>query len=202
MLFLLRRFGFLIAAALLLPPQANAQAPSGGAASAGRAAFRLCDAEGFMALNMGRNYMLGRRDRESVLPYVRGDEFGQKLALELFDRVDKGEVKHYADFAAEKLYDCARRQNMALPEPVAKAKICYARADIPFFLHADRQAGLDRPAAEEKTAARLKNRELYPPALIGAVAQAVYDGADAPDLRQLMGMVFWSCLQQDAARRS
>jgi hypothetical protein len=201
MLFIMRRFWFLVLAAVLLSSQAHAQAPSADVASPERAAFRMCDAEGFMALNIGRNYMLGKRDRESVLPYVRGDDFAEKLALELFDRVDKGEVKHYADFAAEKLYDCAQRQGMDLREPVAKAKICYARADIPFFLHGHRQAGLERPTAEARTSARLKNRDVYPPELIRAVGQAVYSGTDAPDLRKLMGMVFWSCLHNDAWKR-
>jgi hypothetical protein len=202
MRFIMRRFWFLALAALLLPPHVSAQAPSGGGASPSQgAAFRMCDAEGFMALNIGRNYMVSKRNRESVLKYVRGDDFAEKLALELFDRVDKGEVQHYADFAAEKLYSCAQRQHMDLQEPVAKATICYARADIPFFLHGDRQAGLDRPSAESRTSARLKNRDVYPSELIRAVGQAIYRDGDPPDLRKAMGMVFWSCLHNDAWKR-
>jgi hypothetical protein len=202
MLVLLRRFSPLVLAALLLPSLASAQAPPADGASASQgASFRMCDAEGFMALNIGRNYMLGKRDRESVLKYVRGDDFAEKLALELFERVDKGEVRHYAEFAAEKLYSCAQGQHMELRAPVAKASICYARADIPFFLNGDRQAGLDRPSAEARTSARLKNRDVYPSELIRAVAQSVYRDGEPPDVRRVMGMVFWSCLDSDPGKR-
>src|SRR3954469_4532705 len=135
---------FLAFAALSIPAFVAAQAPPAGASPKAVAAFRTCDAEGFMALNIGRNYMLGKRDRENVLPYVRGSAFAQALAYELFDRVDKGEIQHYADFATEKLQDCALREGMDLQVSMTKARTCYARTDIPFFLHGDLEAGETR----------------------------------------------------------
>ena len=136
---------------------------------------------------------------EAVLPYVQGSEFALRLARELFERVDRGELSHYADFAAEKLYACAVRERIDLQEPVANARICYARADIPFFMNGEKQAGVDRQAAVARTAAKLKNPNVYPHALIHAVGEAIYGGNY--DLRKLMGTVFWSCLHNDYWKR-
>ena len=192
----------LVLAAIWMPALVGAQAPAGDAPAQPSAAFRTCDTEGFMALNIARTYMAGGRKRDDVLPYVRGSAVGEGLALELFERVDKGEVKHYADFAAGKLQECAVREGMDLQEPAGKARICYARTDIAFFLDLDRQEGADRQSAEAKTSVRLKNREVYPSGLIQAVAEAVYAGRGAPeDLRRIMGTVFWTCFNKDAAKR-
>jgi hypothetical protein len=57
------------------------------------------------------------------------------------------------------------------------------------------------PSAESRTSARLKNRDVYPSELIRAVGQAIYRDGDPPDLRKAMGMVFWSCLHNDAWKR-
>ena len=138
---------------------------------------------------------------DDVLPFVSGSAVGEALALELFERVDKGEVKHYADFAAGKLLECAVREGMNLQEPAWKARICYARTDIAFFLDLDRQTGADRESAEAKTSARLKNREVYPSGLIQAVAESVYARGGSPeDLRRVMGTVFWTCFNKDASK--
>ena len=193
--------GFVLAA-IWTPVLVGAQAPAGDAPAQQSAAFRTCDTEGFMALNIARTYMAGGRKRDDVLPYVRGSAVGEGLALELFERVDKGEVKHYADFAAGKLQECAVREGMDLQEPAWKARICYARTDIAFFLDLDRQTGADRQSAEAKTSARLKNREVYPSGLIQAVAGVVYaEGGSPEDLRRAMGTVFWTCLNNDASKR-
>lgn len=191
----------LVLAAIWMPAWVGAQAPVGDAAAPQSAAFRTCDTEGFMALNIARTYMVGGHKRDDVLPYVRGSAAGERLALELFERVDKGEVKHYADFAAAKLQECAVREGLDLQEPASKARICYARTDIAFFLDLDRQTGADRQSAEANTLARLKNREVYSPGLVQAVAGAVYARGGTPeDLRRVMGMVFWTCLNNGASK--
>ena len=154
-----------------------------------------------MALNIARVYMAGGRKRDDVLPYVRGSAFGERLALELFEVVDSGEVKHYADFAAGKLQECALREAMDLQQPAWKMRICYARTDIAFFLDLDRKTGADRPSAEARTAERLSNREVYPSGLIQSVARAVYALEGSPEyLRRVMGSVFWTCLNSDASK--
>ena len=191
----------LVLAAIWMPALVGAQAPAGDAPAQPSAAFRTCDTEGFMALNIARTYMAGGRKRDDVLPFVSGSAVGEALALELFERVDKGEVKHYADFAAGKLLECAVREGMNLQEPAWKARICYARTDIAFFLDLDRQTGADRESAEAKTSARLKNREVYPSGLIQAVAESVYARGGSPeDLRRVMGTVFWTCFNKDASK--
>jgi hypothetical protein len=185
-----------------MPALVGAQAPAGDAPAQPSPAFRTCDTEGFMALNIGRTYMAGGRKRDDVLPSVRGSTVGEGLALELFEGVDKGEVKHYADFAAAKLLQCAVREGLDLKEPAWKARICYARTDIAFFIDLDRQTGADRPSAEAKTSERLINREVYPSALIRAIAESVYARDGSPeDLRRLMGNVFWICFDKDAPKR-
>ncbi len=154
-----------------------------------------------MALNIARVYMAGGHRRNDVLPFVRGSSYGERVALELFEGVDNGEVKHHADFAAGKLQECAVREAMDLQQPAWKMKICYARTDIAFFLDLDRKTGADRQAAEAKTAERLTNGEVYPSGLIQSVARAIYALEESPEyLQRVMGMVFWTCLNSDASK--
>ncbi len=191
----------LVLSAIWIPALVGAQAPTGIALAQQSAAFRTCDTEGFMALNIARVYMAGGRKRDDVLPYVRGSAFGERLALELFESVDNGELKHYADFAAGKLQECAVREVMDLQQPAWKMRICYARTDIAFFLDLDRKTGADRQSAETKTAERLTNREVYPSGLIQSVARSVYALEGSPEyLRRVMGAVFWACLNSDASK--
>lgn len=191
----------LVLSAIWMPALVWAQAPAGSAPAQQSAAFRTCDTEGFMALNIARVYMAGGRRRDDVLPYVSGSAFGQRVALDLFEGVDNGEVKHYADFAAGKLQECAVREAMDLQQPAWQMRICYARTDIAFFLDLDRKTGADRQSAEAKTAERLTNREVYPSGLIQSVARAIYALEGSPEyLRRVMGTVFWTCLNSDASK--
>lgn len=185
------------AAAMVSAILACAAMPAAASDEDAERTFRLCDSEGFMALNMGRNYMLGKRDKANVLPYLRADdEFAQDMAKELFRRVDAGEIRHYADFAAEKLHACSRREKMELTQPAEKTRLCYARADVPFFVGSDKEDGLSKSRAVAQTAKRLVDRALYPERLISVAADMLYD--DPPmDMRKAMGMVFWSCMNAE-----
>lgn len=165
--------------------------------SQAQTAFRLCDAEGFMALNIGRAYFLAGRRKESVLPYVAGDSFGEGLVSELSRRADAGELKHYADFATDKLYECANREHLQIEEPREKARICFARVDIPFFLHTDRQAGVTKEDSIQKLSRALNDPGVFPTQLISAVAEQVFTLQEPPPIRKLMGTVFWSCLYNE-----
>jgi hypothetical protein len=198
----MKLFRALVLAAIWMPAWVGAQAPAGDAPAQQSPAFRTCDTEGFMALNIARTYMAGGRKRDDVLSSVRGSAVGERLALALFEREDKGELKHYAVFAAGKLQECAVREGMDLQQPARKATICYARSDVAFFLDLDRQEGADQPTAEAKTSERMTNREVYPSSLIQAVARGVYAGKGTPeDLRRIMSTVFWACLNSDDAKR-
>lgn len=155
--------------------------------------FEICDSEGFMALNMARNYFMSHKNKDSVLNYTKSDAFLNDLAQTLFLRVDSGEIKHHADFAAETLYSCASREQMRLEKPMSMARICYARVDIPFFLSIDKNRGMAKADAIQKVSSVLENRTVYPEGLISAVADGAYETTATSQVRKLMGTVFWSC---------
>jgi hypothetical protein len=67
---------------------------------------------------------------------------------------------------------------------------------VAFFLHVERSQNVARQQAVSKVRARLTSHELYPVSLINQVAEAVYTPPQLPDLRQLMGRVAWTCINQ------
>lgn len=159
--------------------------------------FLICDAEGSTALAAGRTYFLNGKKKESVLSYVRSSGLDQNLAQELFQRVGTGEIIHYADFAVDKLYSCAEREGLTIGKPKEKARICYARVDIPFFLYLFMKEGINKKGAIDKTVATLKNRSVYPESLITAVADGIYPSASLKESHKIMGTVFWTCLYKN-----
>jgi hypothetical protein len=165
-------------------------------------AFEKCDAEGFLALNIARNYLLGGKKKQSVLPYISDNPLGQALFAELERRVAAGEFKqHYADFATDKLYTCADREGLSIGEPRSKTRICYARVDIPFFLYVDRQKEAPKEQAIRNTRRILPATDLYPQSLIEAVADQVYAARDGAQVKRLMGTVLWSCVYSDQLKK-
>jgi hypothetical protein len=194
---LARRF----AASLMLwtVASATAQPQPGGSA---QAAYRLCDARAFVAMNIARTYLLEGRNKELVLDAVKNHAWGQAMAQALFRRDETGELKHHAEFATDILYQCAIHEGVTVGAPKSTAQVCLARSDIAFYLHADRSRGLVRQEAVARTTARLTPRALYPTALVNAVAEAVYAPAELPELRQLAGKVVWACINSKPAPAS
>jgi len=167
-----------------------------------RESFRVCDARAFLALNITRNYLMSGRNKQSVLPYLSGDAAAEAMADEVFRRVEAGEIRHPGQMAADTLFRCAAEQKISVGAPRAQVSMCFVRTDIAFFLHVERSNGVVRQQAVSRVLARLTSRELYPTALVNAVAEAVYAPPQLPDVRQIMGTVAWSCINRAAAASS
>jgi hypothetical protein len=90
---------------------------------------------------------------------------------------------------------------MNLDKPKELVRLCFARVDIPFFLHTFRQQGLAKDVAITRVEAVLKDRALYTEPLIQAIAETAYADSPSGDARKLMGTVFWSCVYHDEWRR-
>jgi hypothetical protein len=164
-------------------------------------AFQKCDGEGFTALNIARNYLLGGKRREAVTPYIGEDTAGKAMLEELVRLVEANEIRHYVDFAAVKLYQCSRILGIPIGEPIDKARVCYARVDIPFFLHVDRQKGVPKEDAIRKVRKLLPDTKVFPQELIAAVADQVYETRNPAEVKKLMGTTFWSCLYRDQIKK-
>jgi hypothetical protein len=179
------------AAAAVAQPASRPQAPAGNM----RNAFQLCDARTFVAMGLARSYFTGGRQKEPVRSLVKNDPWGRETAETLFRLADAGTLQHHAEFAADVLVQCAVANVVQVGAPKNQVRLCLARTDVGFYLHADRTAGLVRQEAISRTAARLKPREVYPTALVNAVAEVVYRPEKIPDLRALTSRMLWSCIQ-------
>lgn len=164
-------------------------------ASPQQAAFRLCDARAFVALNMARTYLHDGKNRQQVLDAVKGNEWGSALAQELFRREESGQLRHHAEFAADVLVQCAINERVDVGATKPAVQLCFARSDIAHHLHNDRSAGLVRQEAVARTSAWLEPRSVYPTALVNAVAESIYAPVEPPSLRQAVGQMFWSCVR-------
>lgn len=176
---------------VLAQPASSPQSPSGNM----RKAFQLCDARTFVAMSLARAYLTGGRQKEPVLELVKNDPWGRDTAETLFRLADAGKLQHHAEFGADMLVQCAVANTVQVGAPKNQVRLCLARTDVGFYLHADRAAGLVRQEAISRTAARLKPREVYPTALVNAVAEAVYRPEKTPDVRALTSRMLWSCIR-------
>ena len=159
-------------------------------------AFRACDAHAFLALSIARNYLMSDRNRSMVMPHVEGSEIGRKMAEDLFDRVDRGEVRHPGQFAADTLFKCASDLKLRVGATQEHAATCFTRTDVAILLDVERSKGVERQKAVASVSSKLKARTLYPMSLIHQVAGAVYTPTKPPELRELMGWVAWGCINQ------
>lgn len=196
------RLGALIAAMLCLQgPTAMAQRASGtpaspaAPASAAQAAFKLCDARGFVAMNMARTYFATQRNRTQVLDMVKRNDWAQRQADVLFKMVDDGQLQHPAEFAADVLAQCAVSQGMVIGASRNQVRLCFARADVATQIHSDRKQGLPRDQAVSRAGEGFLPREVYPDSLLQGVADVVYAPKDLPDLRVLTSQLLWGCIR-------
>jgi len=187
---------WILALASMLGLHAASQAQPNDSA---RQAFRACDAQAFLALNMARNYLMSDRNRGLVAPLVEGSDIGRAMADELFDRVERGEIRHPGQFAADALFKCARDLKLRVGASKEHAAVCFTRTDVALLLHTERTKGTPRQKAVSDVVSKLTVRSLYPMSLISQVSDAVYTPPQAPDLRQLMGSLAWRCIHQRPA---
>ena len=143
---------------------------------------------------MARNYLRSDRNRALVMPQVEGSEIGRKMAEELFDRVERGEIRHPGQFAADTLFNCARDLKLRVGTSKEHAAVCFTRTDVAFLLHVERVQGTPRQKALANVSGKLTLRTLYPMSLIQQVAEAVYQPQKTPELQPLMGAVAWGCI--------
>ncbi len=173
---------------LLLAATASAQSTSSNAS------FKLCESEAFLSLNVARNYLLFGRQRENVLPYLSKAQFDQDLAQELFRRVEANEIRHHAQFAAEKLAACAMRTGQEFSRPKFVVESCFAKVDIPFFLFNSLEEKASKEDAVANAEKLLPNRDSYPAALIREVAERLYPSATLEQTQRTMRSLFWNCV--------
>jgi hypothetical protein len=161
----------------------------------------LCEAEGQLALHMARTYFMNGRKADQLLTSKTDSEANLQLVLELVEKVGSGEVKHYADFATERLYACAKRVDLVIDKPTYLARACYARVDIPHFLYLFKQTGSNKDAAISKVTSMLKDRNVYPESLIGIVADMVYTVPPQEPYERLLNRIFWTCLYNEEIKK-
>jgi hypothetical protein len=157
--------------------------------------FKLCESESFMALHMARNYMLiSKRDKSAVLNYIsRDDKYANAVAEEIFSGVDSGKIRHYADYAADRLLKCSQEQGMPITKSQDLLRMCFARVDIPFLLSAFKDQGLAKSEAINRATTALKDERQYPKPLITAVASQMYAPGQQASADRHMKQLFWSC---------
>jgi hypothetical protein len=182
--------------------QAEAPKPPAAPATEAREAFRVCDAQAFLALSMARNYLMTGRNRELVRPHVQGNPMGEAMAEEMYSQADAGQIGHPGQFAADVLFRCAADTKLRVGASRSHVAKCFTRTDVAFFLHGEREKGVVRQLAVSNVLKRLTVRDLYPTALVNSVAEAVYTPAKSPDLQRLMGALAWTCINQPPAAAS
>lgn len=183
------------AGAVLLAGCQSSPAPQSSSTQEMR--FQQCDLEGMRAFNIARQYIVLKDSKERILSYVGKSESGQAVVNDLVARADAKAVKHHAEYATEKLFACAEREQLNIGKSKSIVQTCYARADIPFFMVSGKAATPNKVDAVAKVGNILKDRTVYPLKLIEATATTVYDVSPAPDAQKLMGTVFWSCVYND-----
>jgi|GEM_PF-3010122 hypothetical protein len=180
--------------------QASAAAPPAAPSSGVQAAFRQCDARAFLAMNLARIYLDEGRNRPQVIEKVKRSDWGLQMAEALFKRVDEGRLQHPAEFAADVLGQCAAGAQLNVGASKTQTQLCLARADMVVHLHGYRTQGLSRADAVARTAERLQPREVYPVALIDAVAGPVFTPPSPPDLNAQWSQMLWGCIRARPAR--
>jgi len=188
----------LLALALLLVLALAAAGASAQPNAATKTAFRDCNDRAFLALGIARNYLMTDRNREAVLPHLKGNASAEAMAEELFRRVEAGEVRYPGQYAADTLFQCARDAGLRVGVTRSHAALCFTRTDIAFFLHAERARHVVKQGAVANVLKRLTVRRLYPTALVNQVAEAVYGPSENPPLQPLMEALAWSCINQAA----
>ena len=185
--------------AVMLSLTASAVVRAQPTPDASRDAFQACDDRAFLALTMARNYLMTGRNKDMVLPHLKGNPDAEAMAEELFRRVEANEIRHPGEFAADVLMQCASEQKLKVGASRSLIATCFVRTDVAFFMHGGRADNLTQVEAVRRVSGRLKARDLYPMWLITDISEAVYRPAQAPELRPLMGAVAWGCIQRRGA---
>ena len=170
--------------------------PTAGSEAAKQAAFTECESTGVVALTMARQYLVIKKgDKSAVLGWLGpNDAEARQIADELFDGVQKRQIRHHADFAADKLMACAKRNQLGVNRTRDQVRGCYARVDVPFFLQGFKDGGMPQAAAAAKVRGMFKDKGVYPDAFVNATAAEVYAAPASQSADRYQKAVFWQCL--------
>lgn len=158
------------------------------------AGYTFCVNEAIDALWVGRLPIVFGRTREqlqgdpSLPPYLRG------MVADFFADQAAGRAPTHAHFALHRFRDCLGRQQMALDQiPEEQTFACLARMDIPFFYFVLRRSGETREAATVRIQSTLAGWN-YPQGLVALLAEPSWNLGSEPELRELQGFLFNSCM--------
>jgi hypothetical protein len=164
-----------------------------------RSTFTGCELEGFVSLTAARNALVFGAKKESLLG-ARGNGPWQRAMIDdLFARMKVHGLRSHGSFAAEKFYQCADRQRLALTKNAAGAAACLARLDIVFYMDADRRKG----RTQGETLAHFKRnfahvpKDVFPEALVEQLAPMVFRISSDDGEYELRRFVFETCLFPD-----
>lgn len=164
-----------------------------------RPAFRQCEAEAFLSLIIARNAIHLGNTKESQLAVKSNGAFAISTIEEVYLEIEKSGTRDHGTVAARKFYQCAKRENLPVPEKLSSAAVCLARQDIEFFVNIDRQRRRPQDEAEVRIKQYLSksSKTVYPDALIDQIVPMVYRIRSADDEYQLRQMIFETCLLPD-----
>ncbi|ODP34763.1 hypothetical protein A9762_13080 [Pandoraea sp. ISTKB] len=161
--------------------------------------FRICESEAFVALGYGRQVIVFKDTKASLLAGPDVGALQIVLIDDLFKRVQSEGFSDYPRFAAEKFYECTDREKVLVEKNLTNASICLFRQDVLFYLNAKKKQGLSQNEAMLMVSKmyRENTEEVLPQRLIDMAAPMVYKAKTDEDMYALRRFHFESCLFPD-----
>jgi hypothetical protein len=107
-------------------------------------------------------------------------DVGPKLADQLLEGAEKGQIKNIYQFAQQTLFSCMAEKDLSLESDISAtaAQACYYRSDVIYYTSVSRSAGNSKEQAIEKVAGAIKNRRFVSEAFIADTANLMYSRPD------------------------
>ncbi|MCE4060545.1 hypothetical protein LXM60_10060 [Pandoraea sputorum] len=162
-------------------------------------AFSTCEMEAFLALGYGRQAIVFKSTKASLLAGPGVGTVQIALIDDLFKRMESEGLSDYPRFAAEKFYECTDREKVLVSKNLTNASICLFRQDVLFYLDAKKRDGrsLNEAMLTVSTMYRENTEEVLPQRLIDMAASMVYKAKTDKDMSELRRFYFESCLFPD-----
>lgn len=198
----------LVVLATVLSACQTARAPSSAASESGkreaapadflvrRSTFTGCELEAFISLTAARSALMFHATKDSLLAARSTGPWQRAMIADLFAQIEGGGLKNHPYFAAEKFYQCAEREELAVRKNVGGAAVCLARLDIVFYLDSDRRKGRTREEALARFRRSFANvpESVFPAALVEQLAPMAFRISADDDEYELRRLVFETCL--------
>lgn len=161
--------------------------------------FSTCELEAFVALGYGRQVIVFKSTKASLLAGPGVGAFQIALIDDLFKRMQSEEFSDYPRFAAEKFYECTDREKVLVEKNLTNASICLFRQDVLFYLNERKKQGrsLNEATLMVSKMYRENTEEVLPQRLIDMAASMVYKAKTDEDMYALRRFHFESCLFPD-----